>query len=44
MQTKTMRAALKTVYDSARWRAKVEKMKDEQVVAIYRRLQLQSKL
>jgi len=42
--TLTMRAALKTVYKSRRWVAKVNKMSDEQVVAIYRRLQLQNKL
>lgn len=39
-----MRAALKTVYSGKRWQSKVDKMKDEQVVAIYRNLQLQNKL
>jgi hypothetical protein len=42
--TLTMRAALKTVYKGRRWIAKVNKMSDEQVVAIYTRLQRQHKL
>lgn len=39
-----MRASLKTVYKSKRWAAKVDKMSDEQVIAIYRNLQSQSKV
>jgi hypothetical protein len=39
-----MRAALKTVYTGKRWKAKVDKMNDDQVVAIYRNLQTQNKL
>lgn len=42
--TATMRAALKTVYKGRRWIAKVNKMSDEQVVAVYRSLQQQHKL
>lgn len=44
MNTKTLRAALKTVYPSKRWAAKVDKMRDDQVVAIYRNLQQQNKV
>lgn len=44
MNTKTMRATLKTVYPSAKWARKVDKMSDAQVVAIYRNLQQQSKV
>lgn len=43
-QTATMRSALKTVYKGRLWIRKVNKMSDEQVVAIYRRLQQQNKL
>jgi hypothetical protein len=42
--TKTMRATLKTVYSGKRWAAKVDKMTDAQVVAIYRNLQQQNKV
>lgn len=44
MNTKAMRAALKTVYTGDRWKRKVDRMSDAQVVAIYRNLQLQNKL
>lgn len=42
--TKTLRASLKTVYIGKKWARKVDKMTDDQVVAIYRRLQQQNKL
>lgn len=42
--TLTMRASLKTVYNSRKWARKVEKMSDEQVIAIYHRLKQQDKL
>ena len=38
------RANLKTVYQSATWTQKVDKMSDNQVIAIYLRLQGQGKL
>ena len=38
------REALKTVYSGAKWIQKVNKMPDDQVVAIYMRLKLQGKL
>lgn len=44
MNTQAMRASLKTVYKGRRWAAKVDKMSDEQVVAIYRNLQQQNKV
>lgn len=44
MNTLAKRAALKTAYTGKRWKAKVDKMSDEQVLAIYRNLQLQNKL
>jgi hypothetical protein len=42
--TMSMRAALKTVFIGRKWARKVDKMPDDQVVAIYRRLQQQNKL
>lgn len=39
-----MRAALKTVYTGRRWAAKVDRMSDAQVIAIYHNLQQQNKL
>lgn len=42
--TLTLRASLKTVYPSSKWARKVDRMTDDQVVAIYRRLQAQGKL
>lgn len=44
MNTKSMRATLKTVYSGKLWAAKVDKMSDEQVVAVYIRLQQQNKV
>ena len=38
------REALKSVYRGKGWAQKVERMSDEQVVAIYKRLQSQGKI
>lgn len=35
MRVCQMRARIKSVYPSKRWRSRVDKMQDEQVIAVY---------
>lgn len=44
MATNNERNELKRAYPSKRWADKVDKMKDDQVLAMYRRLQNQGKI
>lgn len=44
MATSREREAVKSAYDSITWRKKVDKMSDEQLVAVYQRLRAQNKL
>lgn len=44
MNANQMRIELKRAYKGASWAAKVDKMSDNQVLAVYRRLQSQNKI
>lgn len=44
MATQTERALLKRAYSGPAWAAKVDKMSDNQVIAVLRRLQAQKKI